>query len=128
MFREDYCEMKIKEKGLTGKAAVNRKEMINRKGFNAFREMARAKTSSSKPTPNAGEKGDGGGEDGGSEKKPDVFLEFMGTMVLIRKDQSGNGYVKDEDVPFVPGATLKFEGCGGDVSWPEIKVCVCVHS
>ena len=36
--------MKIKEKGLTGKAANLRKESIagpSRKGFNAFKEMAK---------------------------------------------------------------------------------------
>lgn len=103
--------MKIKEKGLTGKTANNRKEMMSTaRGFNAFREMARAKS-----TPKTiGEKSD--------EPKKDVFLEFMGTKILIQQDEEGNGSVKAEDVPFVKGATLKFDGCGGDVTWSEIKV------
>lgn len=34
--------MKIKEKGLSGKAAVNKKEAMNKRGFNAYREMSRS--------------------------------------------------------------------------------------
>lgn len=92
--------MKVKEKGLTGKAAVNRKEAMNRRGFNAFREM----------------------EKKGADPKKEVYLEFMGTKIRIHEDENGTGTVKEEEVPFVKGATLKFEGCGGDVSWLEIKV------
>jgi lupus La protein len=104
--------MKIKEKGLTGKAANTRKDLMSRsRGFDAFREMARAKGGSSKPS---GEKS--------SEPKKDVFLDFMGTKLLIDQDEEGNGSVKEEDVPFIKGATLKFDGCGGDVQWSEIKV------
>ncbi|KAF5353435.1 hypothetical protein D9756_008032 [Leucocoprinus leucothites] len=109
MSKEDYCEMKIKEKGLTGKAAKNRRELLSRpRGFNAFQEMARSKSG------------------GGDEKKSDgpakdVYLDFMGKNILIKKDGEGNGTVSAEDVPFVKGATLKFEGCSGDVSWAEIK-------
>ncbi|KAJ2929778.1 hypothetical protein H1R20_g7346, partial [Candolleomyces eurysporus] len=36
----DYCNMKIKEEGLTGKAAMHRRETIARgHGFNVFKEM-----------------------------------------------------------------------------------------
>jgi lupus La protein len=49
------------------------------------------------------------------EEKKDVFLEFMETKILIHQDEEG--------VPFVKGATLKFNGCGGEVVWSEIKVC-----
>lgn len=112
-FRDAYCEMKIKEKGLTGKSANNRRNLIanNTRGFNAFREMAKGK----------------------QDKAPkEVFLEFMGTKLLITKDKGGNGTVDEKDIPFVKGATLKFDGCGGDVKWPEIKVsclswCPCVR-
>lgn len=108
-FREEYCEMKIKEKGLTGKAAKNRRELMTRpRGFNAFVEMT---------------KGQGSDDKKKSDDSPkEVFLDFMGTNLLINKDSEGNGFVKAEDVPFVKGATLKFDGCGGDVSWSEIKV------
>ncbi|KAG6864902.1 hypothetical protein C0991_006472 [Blastosporella zonata] len=111
MSKEAYCDMKIKEKGLTGKSANNRREAMNTtRGFNAFREMARAKSSG------------GGGEKAlPSPEKVDVFLEFMGTKLLIERDEDGVGRVKAEDVPFVRGATLRFEGCGGDVAWAEIK-------
>ncbi|KAF8882863.1 hypothetical protein BD779DRAFT_1663261 [Infundibulicybe gibba] len=109
MTKEAYCDMKIKEKGLSGKAANNRRDAMkhNGKGFNAFREMARAKAGSAK-----------GGK---SEPKQDIFLEFLGSKILIQQDEDGNGSVKEEDVPYVPGATLKFVGCGGDVVWSEIK-------
>ena len=42
--------MKIKEKGLTGKAASIRKDNINNKphGFNAFREMEKNKPANAK--------------------------------------------------------------------------------
>jgi len=92
--------MKIKEKGLKGKAADNRKQMLGRK-FNAFRDMAKTQ--------------DGKGE-------PEVYLEFMGTKLLIHKDKSGHGFVKKEDVPFVKGATLRFDGCGGSVTFSELKL------
>jgi lupus La protein len=105
--------MKIKEKGLSGKAANHRRELIaHGKGFDAFREMAKERKASGK-----GEK---------KEEKKDVFLEFMGTKILIHRDEEGFGCVKEEDVPLVKGATLKFDGCGGDVIWSEIKVCACV--
>ncbi|KNZ71906.1 La like protein [Termitomyces sp. J132] len=111
MTKDAYCEMKIKEKGLTGKSANHRREIMSTgRGFNAFREMARA---------NAQNK-DGASASAPAEKK-DVYLEFMGTKLLIHQDEEGVGSVKPEDVPFVRGATLKFEGCGGDVSWSDIK-------
>ncbi|KAG6917135.1 hypothetical protein DXG01_003725 [Tephrocybe rancida] len=111
MSKDAYCEMKIKEKGLTGKSANNRRELMStNRGFNAFREMARAKSSgpstSGPPAP---------------VEKKDVYLEFMGTKLLIQQGEDGVGSVKTEDVPFVRGATLRFEGCGGDVTWSEIK-------
>lgn len=105
--------MKIKEKGLTGKAARNRRELMTRtRGFNAFQEMAENRT---------------GGDDKKKSDGPakEVFLDFMGKNILIHKDSEGNGTVNAEDVPFVRGATLRFDGCGGDVSWAEIKVSFC---
>lgn len=104
--REAYCEMKIQEKGLTGKSAAARKDSIARRGFNAFREMERAKTPSSSSA---------------KTEKPDIKLEFMGSKIPIQVED-GNGRVNKEDVPFVQGATLKFEGDVGDVSFNQIKV------
>ena len=100
--------MKIKEKGLTGKSANHRRDMISAKKFDAFKEMAKAKTS-----PQKGSEG---------EEKKDVFLEFLGHKILITQDEEGNGVIDDKDIPFVKGVTLKFDGCGGDVAWAEIKV------
>lgn len=98
--------MKIKEKGLTGKAADFRRDNISsRKGFNAFREMENPSKSKAK-----------------SKEKPEVFLEFMGDKIRVYDDnEDGIGYVKTEDVPFVRGATLKFTGCGGDANFTEMK-------
>lgn len=104
MTKEAYCDMKIKEKGLTGKSATHRREVISAKKFDAFREMAKNKGT---------EKG---------EEKRDVFLEFLGHKILINKDEEGNGVIEASDVTYVKGVTLKFDGCGGDVTWSEIKV------
>jgi lupus La protein len=103
--------MKIKEKGLTGKAATNRKDsMVTRpRGFNAFHEMAKADKSKS---------------NGGKDKpKPEIWLEFMGTRLRVQEENGGS--VKSEDVPYVKGSTLKFTGCGGNVSFKDIKVSAC---
>lgn len=98
--------MKIQEKGLTGKSAAARKESFVRRGFNAFREMAKAKDPSSSSN---------------KTDKPDIKLEFMGSKIPVQIED-GNGRVNKEDVPFVQGATLKFEGDVGDVSFNQIKV------
>ena len=94
--------MKIKEKGLTGKGANHRREMLSSQKFDAFREMANPKKKA-------------------AENK-DVFLDFLGHKILIKKDGEGRGVVDEIDIPFVKGVTLKFDGCGGDVTWSEIKV------
>ena len=108
--------MKIKEKGLTDKSANHRREVMSSKKFDAFREMAKGKSSS---------------KTAGEEKK-DVFLEFLGHKILITQNDEGQGVIDEKDIPFVKGVTLKFDGCGGDVTWSEIKVrpapraCACV--
>ena len=95
--------MKIKEKGLTGKAAASRKETIgSRRAFNAFRDM---------------EKGKGKGEE---KPKVEIWLEFMGNKILVSHEDGGT--IRDDDVIHVSGATLKFEGCGGQLHFPDIKV------
>jgi hypothetical protein len=98
--------MKIKEKGLTGKGANHRRELLSSQKFDAFREMAKDNASSKKKA---------------AENK-DVFLEFLGHKILVKKDEEGHGVVDEKDIPFVKGVTLKFDGCGGDVTWSEIKV------
>ena len=109
--REEYCDLKIKEKGLSGKAADKKHDQINQKRFNAFRL-----------------KENKGLRDNGSSEQPkkDVYLEFMGTKLFVHQDESGNGSVKEEEVPYVKGATLKFDGCGeGNIPWADIKVRHC---
>ncbi|CDO75997.1 hypothetical protein BN946_scf184780.g4 [Trametes cinnabarina] len=109
MSKEAYCDMKIKEKGLSGKAADLRKQSLTgsgRKGFNAFKEMAEKEK---------------GGDKGKNKPKPEVYLEFLGNKIRVHEEDGGS--VKPEEVPFVKGASLKFEGAGEDVSFDEIKVC-----
>jgi lupus La protein len=98
--------MKIKEKGLTGKSAAVRKDTIAKRGFNAFREMAKDKGTSSSFT---------------KAEKPGIKLDFMGSKISVQVED-GVGSINKEDVPFVQGATLKFEGDVGDVSFNQIKV------
>jgi len=105
--RENYCEMKIKEKGLTGAAAINKRDSIIRtRSFNAFREMDTGKVTDEKKS---------------NHSTKQVYLDFMGKKILIKRDNHGNGTVSAEDVSFVKGATLKFEGCK-EVRWAQIKV------
>ncbi|KAF7359506.1 hypothetical protein MSAN_01293600 [Mycena sanguinolenta] len=109
MSKEDYCAMKIREKGLTGKAADMRKNLYSSgRKFDAFREMAGTAKKSAKS-----EK---------SEEK-EIFLEFMGSTIPIQRDQDGVGQVKEEDIPFTKGATLRFDGTDaeGGVAYAEIK-------
>ncbi|KAF4611811.1 hypothetical protein D9613_003940 [Agrocybe pediades] len=108
MTKGDYCEMKIKEKGLTGKSAIYRRELISARKFDAFREMAKGKHTPGKE-----------GEE--KEEKKDVFLEFLGHKILIKKNEEGFGVIDEADIPFVKGVTMKFDGCGGDVAWSEVK-------
>jgi lupus La protein len=104
--------MKIKEKGLTGKAASSRREYIasNRKGFNAFKEMDREKKAAA-----------AGSSAEAKKAKPEIWLEFMGNKIRVH-DEDGSGTVEKEEVPFVKGATMKFEGCGADLKFDQIKV------
>lgn len=105
--------MKIKEKGLTGKAAEMRKNLYaSGRKFDAFREMASTKK--------------GGPTKGTAEKEGDkeVFLEFMGTTLPIQRDEDGVGSVNEADIPFVKGATVRFEGVDAEakVMFNDIKV------
>ncbi|KAF8636079.1 hypothetical protein AX17_003786 [Amanita inopinata Kibby_2008] len=109
MSKEAYCNMKIKEKGLKGKAAETRKEIMNNRGFNAFRMVQGKGSSSSSSSFNSK----------GSEKE--VYLDFLGHKIRIYKDESGNGTIKEEDVPLVRGATLRFDGGGETITWADIK-------
>ena len=93
--REAYCEMKIKEKGLSGRAAKAHRERsaqgpTNSKGFNAFRDMAKHKKETEK------------------EKKPEIYLEFMGKK--LRVNEKDGGSVEDDEIPYVKGSALRFKG------------------
>jgi len=107
MTKEAYVEMKIKEKGLKGKAAVVKRDHITRKGFDAFREMRLAS----------------GGKEGKKEAEkaepPEIFISFLGRKVRVLEEDGGT--VVPEEVPRVRGSALRFTGCGGEVSYDEIK-------
>lgn len=106
MSKEAYVEMKIKEKGLKGKAAVVKRDYITRKGFDAFREMRLA----------------AGGKEGkkGTEKAPaEIFVSFLGKNLRVLDEDGGS--VASEEVPRVRGSALRFTGCGGEVSFDDIK-------
>ncbi|KAN0138525.1 hypothetical protein V8E53_003513 [Lactarius tabidus] len=106
MSKEAYVEMKIKEKGLKGKAAIVKRDHITRKGFDAFREMAEGKD------PRSGKKG-------AEKAKPEIFVEFLGAKLRVLDEDGGS--VVAEDVPRVRGSALRFVGCAGEVSFDEIK-------
>jgi lupus La protein len=109
--RKDYCDMKMKEKGIKGTGYSN--STGNRRGFNAFRDMEKAKTGKGKSSAST------------ESAQPEVWLEFMGNKIRVY-DEDG-GMVKEEDVPHVNGATLKFVGFEGDVQYADIKVCLALH-
>ena len=85
---------------------MHRREVMSIKKFDACREMAKGKSSAKTA----------------SEEKKDVLLECLGHEVPITQDDGGQGVIDEKDIPFVKGVTLKFDGCGGDVTWSEIKV------
>jgi lupus La protein len=66
----------------------------------------------------------GGGTEGkkAEKPKPEVYLQFMGAKLRVREDEEGLGYVNEEDVIHVKGATLKFEGWEGEVAYKDVKV------
>lgn len=104
--------MKINEKGLTGKAADMRRQSLagtGRKGFNAFKEMA-------------AQKGDKGKKKAGAKDAPkrQVVLEFLGQKLPVYEENEGS--IKEEEFTFVKGASLRFDGVDGEVSFDEIKV------
>ncbi|KAF5370969.1 hypothetical protein D9757_009893 [Collybiopsis confluens] len=122
MTKDAYCEMKIKEKGLTGQNADRKREnMMNKKGFNAFKIPASqggllGYVPGSTPVVAAA------ATTGDNKSKKEVYIEFLGKRLLVEKDESGHGKVKEEEIPFLRGSTLKFEGVGENFSWTDIKL------
>ncbi len=101
--------MKIKEKGLTGKAAERKKTLLSResaggRGFNAFREMQQKKSES----------------DG---KRREIWLDFMGKRLRVYEEDGTVG-IKEDEYEMVPKATLRFDGCKGECEWADVKVGV----
>lgn len=100
MSKEAYCEMKMKEKGLTKTAAKG--NVPFRKGFNAFHQKEDKKSPKNEV------------------EKPEIYLDILGKKLKVNQEDGGS--VEGGEVPFVKGATLKFTGCGGDVRFGEVKV------
>ena len=101
--------MKIKEKGLTGKAASRRRELLGRTSFNAFKLMN-------------GESANG--DEANKKPKPEIYLEFMGKKLRIREEDGGK--VEESEIPYVKGSALKFTCNFGDegLKFDAIKVCL----
>ena len=55
-------------------------------------------------------------------EKTEVYLQFMGSKILLHEGEDGEGFCLDEDVPYVKGATLKFESWDGEVGYRGLKV------
>ena len=103
--------MKIKEKGLSGKAAELRRfheTNIPSRSFNAFRQFDTSKKKDKK------------GGDKGKAEKPDVFLEFMGKKLKVIDEDGGR--VDEAEVPYVKNSALKITGIEGNRSYDEVKV------
>ena len=77
MTKEAYVDMKIKEKGLTGKAIKRDNYNGGHRSFDAFREMKKT-DAKSKP----------------AEKE--VILEFMGTRLPIKGTNASEARVEEE--------------------------------
>lgn len=102
MSKEAYVEMKIKEKGLTGKAIKRDNFNGGHRTFDAFREM---KKTDAKTKP--------------AEKE--VILEFLGTRLRIQGTSASDAHVQEEEVPRINHTTLRFSGCGGECPFDDVK-------
>jgi lupus La protein len=62
------------------------------------------------------------GKDGKREAdkaEPEIFVTFLGTKLRVLEEDGGS--VAREEVPRVRGSALCFAGCGGEVSFDDIK-------
>ncbi|KAI3605516.1 hypothetical protein WG66_005921 [Moniliophthora roreri] len=57
--------------------------------------------------------------------KKDIYMEHLGKKFFITRDNHGNETLKEEDMPFVMGSTLKFEGFGDNLAWNDTKEPMC---
>ncbi|KAL5525322.1 hypothetical protein ACEPAF_9192 [Sanghuangporus sanghuang] len=110
MSKEAYCDMKIKEKGLTGKAAEWRRaheNSIPAKSFNAFR-------------PNDKKKDKKDSKEDKNPSKPEVFLEFMGKKLKVLDEDGGK--IDEAEIPYVKNSALKLTGIEGNLTFDDVKV------
>ena len=100
--------MKIKEKGLTGKAANQRREMMSGKKFDAFKLMEKEKKGA-QPVPST------------APANEPIFFDFLGSKLQVETDDKGAGTVNADKITFVPHASLKWDGGGENVVWSDLK-------
>ncbi|EJD04821.1 uncharacterized protein FOMMEDRAFT_120041 [Fomitiporia mediterranea MF3/22] len=108
MSKDAYCDMKVKEKGLKGKAAEWRRSNetnIPARNFNAFRQDKRGD-----------KKRDGKGE---KAQKPEVFLDFMGKKLKVIDEDGGR--VEESEIPYVKNSAFKLTGIEGNLTFDEVK-------
>ena len=102
--------MKIKEKGLKGRAAQYRRNrelgVVTHRGFNAFAEAKKDKKKDNK--------------DKKEPEKQEVFLEFMGKKLKVLDEDDGK--VDEAEIPYVKDSSLKLKGLDGTLTFDQIKV------
>ncbi|KDQ11241.1 hypothetical protein BOTBODRAFT_35542 [Botryobasidium botryosum FD-172 SS1] len=112
MSKKDYCEMKIREKGLDP-STLKLEEAYTPaeyRGFNAFKQKALA------------EKKEKGLEDETKKLSGDLYFDYGKTRIKIQPD----GTVDEKDAKWEPRSALKYTGAGEGQNlpswnWAEVK-------
>lgn len=146
MFKEEYVQMKVKEKGLDAGSIVrdpkkdgNKADMAPRK-FNAFNEMAKIKASGGKlpvylqkagvdgvpglPGAAGKRKREDGDDQEGVEKKarvPEGPLKITFNGAEIDVDRTTGAPLDKSTLQFPTNAVLKFTNCGPEGDWKQLK-------
>lgn len=138
MSKEQYVTQKMAEKGISGKPVgmANRTDGAGEHKFNAFnlidRDTYGARGGDREHRTAPRERKDAEDRDAmkvdtpaSSKKGEEIVLEFMEKKIQVY-EREGQGWIRDEDVPTVRGATMKFEveglEVGGEIRFDEIKV------
>ncbi|KAJ9095332.1 hypothetical protein QFC21_005698 [Naganishia friedmannii] len=150
MFKEQYVQMKVKEKGLDqtsiSRGSNTRPALPNAKQFNAFRELEALKARGERlpeyvmrmgapgllenaPTGegSAGKRKREDGDDaegGRAEKKAkeDQFLWIVYNGKKLAVNRATGVVVDKAEIEYVPGKVLRFENAGADADWKQLKV------
>lgn len=127
MSKDEYCQMKMKEKGIDPQAQAKRapsgKVPLSRPGkFNAFTELAREEqglpSSDEVRAQNAAAKSAPGEKKSAKPKRSDpLTFEFNDKMLVTREDET----VDPATVEFPERSVIAFEGAGENGNWRELK-------